>query len=75
MAVVVMVETLKWVVACFFLPGICPPLIFFLPANCPWLPPKLITNKKNPGRFARGQKKTLPIKQYSGISSPAYVLL
>ena len=29
-AVVVMVETLKWVVACFFLPGICPPLIFFL---------------------------------------------
>ncbi len=36
-----------------FLPGNCPSL-FFLPTNCPL--PKLITNKKDPGRFARRQK-------------------
>ncbi len=43
-----------------FLPRELPVLVFFCPRICPWLPPKPITNKKNPGRFARGQKKRFP---------------
>jgi hypothetical protein len=44
----------------FFCPGFARGILFFCPWICLWLPPKQITNKQNPGRFARGQKKGFP---------------
>ncbi len=40
-----------------FCPGFACGILFFCPWICPWLPPKQITNKQNPGRFACGKKK------------------
>ncbi len=49
-------KIIGWVVVMNpFLPTFCPWLLF-LPAFCPRLPPKLNTDKQNPGGFARGQK-------------------
>jgi hypothetical protein len=47
----------------YFCPGFAHGILFFCPWICPWFPPKQITNKKNPGRFARGQKKRIPSLQ------------
>jgi hypothetical protein len=44
-----------------FCPRELPVACIFPPRICPWLPPKPITNKKKPGRFARGQKNTIPL--------------
>jgi hypothetical protein len=44
----------------FFFAWNLPAATFFLPAFCLRLMSKQNTNKLNPGRFARGQKKTIP---------------
>ncbi len=58
----------------FFLQEL-PVACFFCPQICPWLSPKPITNKKNPGRFAGGQKITIPLNSLTAIGGREAVIL
>jgi hypothetical protein len=53
----------------FFFDRDLPVASFFCPLICPWLPPKQITNKQNPGRFARGQKKGFQFYRYASSTT------